>query len=120
MSASDVSASASAARTTGATSSRCRLDATSGTTPPKRAWRSACDYTIDDNTRLVFLETIGNPPVLDRRLEDLAPASKQVLALIGHSRQPVWSLGNLVYAVLALVAVAAVTAVVVAAITDSS
>src|SRR4051794_23633975 len=48
------------------------------------------------------VETIDNPAVLDRRLDELAPASKQVLALIGHSRQPVWSLGNLVYAVLAL------------------
>src|SRR3954447_3317174 len=48
------------------------------------------------------VETINNPAVLDRRLDDLAPASKQVLALIGHSRQYVWSLGNLVYAVMAL------------------
>ena len=38
-------------RTTGATSSRCRLDATSGTTPPKRAWSSACEETIDESTR---------------------------------------------------------------------
>src|SRR4051812_26813876 len=48
------------------------------------------------------VETINTPAVLDRRLDDLAPASKQVLGLIGHSRQPVWSLGNLVYSVMAL------------------
>src|SRR5262249_56171433 len=35
----------SASRRTGITSSRCRRDATSGTTPPKRAWRSACEET---------------------------------------------------------------------------
>jgi len=38
-------ASARASSTTGATSSRCRRDATSGTTPPKRAWSSAWDET---------------------------------------------------------------------------
>lgn len=58
-------------------------------------------WPVDDLiTRCV--ETIDNPAVLDRRLDDLAPASKQVLALIGHSRQAVWALGNLVYAVMAL------------------
>ena len=53
-------------------------------------------WPVDDLiTRCV--ETINNPAVLDRRLDELATASRQVLALIGHSRQPVWSLGNLVY-----------------------
>src|SRR5262249_22949503 len=33
---------------------------------------------------------------LDRRLQDLDPAGRQVLALIGHSRQPCWQVGNLV------------------------
>ncbi|MFO0875933.1 MAG: helicase-associated domain-containing protein [Gemmataceae bacterium] len=48
------------------------------------------------------LDTLQNAPVLDRRLDDLAPSSRQVLALIGHSRQPIWSLGNLVEMVIAL------------------
>jgi hypothetical protein len=48
------------------------------------------------------LDTIGNAPVLDRRLDELTPASRQALALIGHSRQPVWALGNLVEMLLAL------------------
>jgi hypothetical protein len=48
------------------------------------------------------LDAIDNPAVLDRRLQDLEPAGRQVLALIGHSRQPCWSLGNLVEFVLAL------------------
>jgi hypothetical protein len=46
--------------------------------------------------------TAVNPAVLDRRLQDLAPASRQVLALIAHSRQMCWPLGNLVEMVLAL------------------
>jgi len=42
------------------------------------------------------VDTIVNPAVLDRRLKDLAPGSQLVLALIGHSRQPRWHVGNLV------------------------
>ncbi len=38
----------------------------------------------------------ANPAVLDRRLQDLDAAARQVLALIGHSRQPCWPVGNLV------------------------
>jgi hypothetical protein len=45
---------------------------------------------------------LGNPAVIDRRLQDLTPASRQVLALIGHSRQPCWNLGNLVELAIAL------------------
>jgi hypothetical protein len=48
------------------------------------------------------LETADNAAALDRRLQELEPVSRQVLALIGHSRQPVWALGNLVEMVLAL------------------
>ncbi len=44
----------------------------------------------------------SNPVVLDRRLQDLTPAARQVLALIGHSRQPCWNLGNLVEMAIAL------------------
>jgi hypothetical protein len=47
-------------------------------------------------------ETIANPAVLDRRLAELAPASRHLLALIGHSRQPCWALGNAVELVMAL------------------
>lgn len=46
--------------------------------------------------------TVANPAVVDRRIKDLEPASRQLLALIGHSRQPVWSLGNLVELAIAL------------------
>src|SRR5258708_5319152 len=46
--------------------------------------------------------TVANPAVVDRRLKELEPASRQMLALIGHSRQPVWSLGNLVELAIAL------------------
>src|SRR5262249_58854824 len=44
----------------------------------------------------------SNPAVIDRRLQDLTPAARQVLALISHSRQPCWNLGNLVELVIAL------------------
>jgi hypothetical protein len=43
-----------------------------------------------------------NPAVLDRRLEDLAAGARQVLACVGHSRQPCWQLGNLVELAVAL------------------
>ena len=46
--------------------------------------------------------TVDNPAVLDRRLQDIEPASRQVLALIARSRQPRWVLGNLVEMVMAL------------------
>src|SRR5437016_6077619 len=46
--------------------------------------------------------TAANPAVVDRRLQEQDAASRQLLALIGHSRQPVWSLGNLVELAIAL------------------
>src|SRR6516165_7422862 len=46
--------------------------------------------------------TTTNPAVVDRRLQELTPAARQVLALIGHSRQPCWQLGNLVEMAIAL------------------
>ncbi|MCC6418386.1 MAG: helicase-associated domain-containing protein [Gemmataceae bacterium] len=42
------------------------------------------------------IATLQNAPVLDRRLADLEPACRQVLALIGHSRQARWPVGSLV------------------------
>ena len=44
----------------------------------------------------------SNPVVIDRRLQDLTPPARRVLALIGHSRQPCWNLGNLVEMTIAL------------------
>ena len=46
--------------------------------------------------------TASNPAVIDRRLKELTPAARQVLALIAHSRQPCWNLGNLVELAFAL------------------
>jgi hypothetical protein len=48
------------------------------------------------------LATIGNPAMIDRRLGDLDAAGVQPLALIGHSRQPRWTVGNLVEMAVAL------------------
>ncbi len=45
---------------------------------------------------------ISNPVIIDRRLQDLTPPARRVLALIAHSRQPYWSLGNLVELTIAL------------------
>jgi hypothetical protein len=46
--------------------------------------------------------TATNPPVIDRRLRDLDPAARRVLALIGRSRQPRWRLGSLLELLAAL------------------
>ncbi len=48
------------------------------------------------------LAAVDNPAVLDRRLQDLEPSGRQLLALIAHARQPLWRLGNLVELTLAL------------------
>ena len=45
---------------------------------------------------------VENPAVLDRRLADLEADPRRLLALIGHSRQPTWDLGNLIEMLLAL------------------
>src|SRR5262249_9142392 len=37
-----------------------------------------------------------NAAVLDRRLRELSAGARRVLACMGHSRQPLWQLGNLV------------------------
>ncbi|OAI55142.1 hypothetical protein AYO44_00050 [Planctomycetaceae bacterium SCGC AG-212-F19] len=42
------------------------------------------------------LAAVGNPAVIDRRLKELEPAGRQVLALMAHSRQPCWHLGNII------------------------
>jgi hypothetical protein len=45
---------------------------------------------------------VGNLVQIDRRLNELSPAGRQVLALIAHSRQPRWRLGNLLEMLVAL------------------
>src|SRR5580658_8475386 len=42
------------------------------------------------------LATLTNIPVLDRRIKDLSPACRQVLALVGRSQQPRWAVGSLI------------------------
>jgi hypothetical protein len=48
------------------------------------------------------LSAASNVAVLDRRLEELPAASRQLLACIGHSRQLQWPLGNLIELAIAL------------------
>jgi hypothetical protein len=43
-----------------------------------------------------------NPPVIDRRLKELAATSRSLLAAIGQSQQPRWPLGSLVELAIAL------------------
>lgn len=46
--------------------------------------------------------TTNDIPIIERRLKDLEPAGRQLLAVIAHSRQPRWGLGSLVELVIAL------------------
>lgn len=48
------------------------------------------------------LATFDNAAVIDRRLKELEPAERRVLALIAHSRQPRWDLGNLIFLLMSL------------------
>ena len=48
------------------------------------------------------VELLDNPVALDRRIAELEPTSRQVLAMLGHSRQPVWRLGSVVEFTMAL------------------
>lgn len=41
------------------------------------------------------LATLSNPPVLDRRLKELSPPGRRLIALISHGRQMRWSVGLL-------------------------
>ena len=42
------------------------------------------------------LAAVGNPAVVDRRLNELDEPGRNLLSLIGHSRQPRWHVGNLI------------------------
>ncbi len=48
------------------------------------------------------IATTSDVTIIERRLKDFDPAERRLLALIGHSRQPLWRLGNLVEMMLAL------------------
>ncbi len=48
------------------------------------------------------VSTLGNPPIVDRRIRELPPASRKAIALIGLSRQPRWKVGHLITALSAL------------------
>jgi hypothetical protein len=42
------------------------------------------------------LAAVKNPPVIERRLQEIDSTGRRLLALIAHSRQPRWRLGSLV------------------------
>jgi len=56
--------------------------------------RSRSNQPIDDLLDKA-VGTLANPPVIDRRIKDLTPAARTVLAVIGLSRQPRWKVGHL-------------------------
>jgi hypothetical protein len=56
---------------------------------PRNQW--PCEELIERSVAVA-----GNPAVIDRRLQDMEPAARKLLALIAHSRQPSWQLGHLV------------------------
>jgi hypothetical protein len=41
------------------------------------------------------VENVGNAAIIDRRLKEIGVAERRLLALIGHSRQPMWKLVHL-------------------------
>jgi hypothetical protein len=49
-----------------------------------------------------IVATLENAPAIDRRVKDLSPASRKLLALMAFSRQPVWRLSNLLSMLAAL------------------
>jgi hypothetical protein len=46
--------------------------------------------------------TLGNAPVIDRRIRELPPAERKLLALVGLSRQPRWKVAHLIALLAAL------------------
>ncbi len=49
-----------------------------------------------------MVATLGNPPVVDRRLKDLPPATRKLLALLGLTRRGRWRVGHLLTALAAI------------------
>ena len=48
------------------------------------------------------VSTLTNPPVIDRRVKDLPPAARKLMAAVGLSRQPRWKVGHLISLLAAL------------------
>jgi hypothetical protein len=55
-----------------------------------------------DDLRERIRAAVGNAPVIDRRLKELPPACRKLLALIGLSRRPDWKVGQLLEMLAAL------------------
>jgi hypothetical protein len=66
-----------------------------------RLLRPRNQWPIDDLISR-HLATIGDVTIIERRLKDLEPAERRLLALMRHSRQPHWSLGSLVESMIAM------------------
>ncbi len=55
-----------------------------------------------DDLRERIRDAVGNAPVVDRRLKELPPACRKLLALIGLSRRPDWKVGQMLEMLAAL------------------
>jgi hypothetical protein len=59
------------------------------------------EWPVDDLIQR-SIAAAANPVIIDRRLQELTPPARRVLALVGHSRQPCWNLGHVVELTIAL------------------
>src|SRR5579864_9470255 len=66
-----------------------------------RLLKSRGHWPIEDLTQRLRL-AIENAPVVDRRLRELSPVCRKLLALIGLSRQPWWKVTHLLSMLAAL------------------
>ncbi len=80
-------------------SGRCRDTLTRYEEPLLRA---VAEKLVRPRTKLPSAElvekivtTLTNAPVIDRRLKELPPAARRILAILGCSRQPCWKIGHL-------------------------
>ena len=66
-----------------------------------RLLKSRGHWPVEDLAQRLRL-AVENAPVVDRRLRELSPACRKVLALIGLSRQPCWKVTHLLSMLAAL------------------
>jgi hypothetical protein len=66
-----------------------------------RLFKPRSQWPVEDLIDRV-VETLNNPPVIDRRVKDFPPAGRTLLAAVGLSRCPDWSVGQLLALLAAL------------------
>ena len=66
-----------------------------------KLYRPRSQWPVDELVERC-VATLENAAVIDRRISDLDPVSRKLLALIGHSRKPRWKVGGLLEMLAAL------------------